>query len=70
MFLNLTRDWISTVRQQALKELDDTAKNKNTRDYFQNTISAKTGEVIKELDVSSFGFYDISTCNYCKKYSR
>ena len=37
------------ARQQALKELDDSAKNKNVRDYYQNTVSAKTGEIIKEL---------------------
>ena len=44
------------ARQQALKELDDSAKNKNVRDYFQNTISAKTGEVIKELDAARLAF--------------
>tara|TARA_R100000654_G_scaffold73059_1_gene105458 strand:+ start:103 stop:3873 length:3771 start_codon:yes stop_codon:yes gene_type:complete len=44
------------ARQQALKELDDTAKNKNVRDYYQNTVSAKTGEIIKELDAARLAF--------------
>ena len=43
------------ARQDALKKLDDTA-NKNTRDYFNNTISAKTGEVIRELDAARLAF--------------
>ena len=44
------------ARQQALKELDDSAKNKNVRDYYQNTVSAKTGEIIKELDAARLAF--------------